>query len=195
MAIVMKLQKQIFSLLVIGSVSSPALAETPMASVDQSVQDVLACRTLSSNLERLTCLDAALPALASAFPEAEMTAEEKKEAEERQLEKKKMAAEAAFGQSINQKPIVVEKSVDPATAKTEELQELNSVVSKVEFTNLGKAIIYLENGQVWRQLDSDSRKIRVKSSLGKQATLKKKLMGSYAIRISKGRSIRVRRIK
>lgn len=195
MAIVMKLQKQIFSLLVIGSVSSPALAETPMASVDQSVQDVLACRTLSSNLERLTCLDAALPALASAFPEAEMTAEEKKEAEERQLEKKKMAAEAAFGQSINQKPIVVEKSVETATAKTEELQELNSVVSKVEFTNLGKAIIYLENGQIWRQLDSDSRKIRVKSSLGKQATLKKKLMGSYAIRISKGRSIRVRRIK
>lgn len=167
---------------------------------DASVQDVLACRVLVSNSERLACLDQAMPALANAFPVEKLSAQEQLEITVRQNEQTQKAAEKVFGQSINQqKTQTVEASNVERTVKRkvkkDQLREIASLVREVELTPYDKAIVYLENGQVWRQLDSDNVRVRSKIVVGKSVAIKKKIMGSYTMKISNERSFRVKRVK
>ncbi len=165
---------------------------------DTAIQDVLACQALVHGVERLSCFDAAIPALSAAFPRSALSAEEIAQAKIRSEIQQKAAAESVFGKTLEDqsKDEVSSAQINEnAVATIDELKEIASMVKTVEFTPLKKAIVYLDNGQIWRQLDSDTYKIRAKSSLGKEAIIKKKLMGSHMMSIGGGRLIRVTRIK
>ncbi|WP_018997642.1 hypothetical protein [Hirschia maritima] len=167
---------------------------------DASVQDVLACRALASNSERLACLDQAMPALEAAFPVEKLSAQEQLEITVRQNEQTQKAAEKVFGQSIDQQARVQTKSASKGQAvsnieRKKELKQIASQIVRIELTPLKKAIVYLENGQVWKQLEADDYIVRVKSSLGKEAVIKKKLLGGYTLRIGNKRAFRVQRLK
>ncbi len=188
------------SVIVMIGCMGAAYAQNSSSSETDAVQDVLSCRNLADPMERLVCLDTALPALASVFPESAMSNEERAALQARQAEQNKAAAEAAFGQSIEvQSAKVAQKQVladaDDGTAKTSELTELGSTVKDMKFTSLGRAIVYFDNGQVWQQLASDTRKLRASSSIGETVTVKKKLMGSHMMKIGNGRLVRVERLQ
>lgn len=180
--------------------SGAAFAQNSSVSEADAVQDVLSCRSLADPMERLVCLDTALPALANVFPESAMSAQERAALHARQAEQNKAAAEAAFGKSIEvQSAKVAQKQVtkdaDDDEAMTSELTELGSTVKDMKFTPLGRAIVYFDNGQVWQQLNSDTRTLRASSSIGETVTVKKKLMGSHMMKIGNGRLVRVERLK
>lgn len=59
----------------------------------------------------------------------------------------------------------------------------------------GQYFFILENGQVWRQLPSDSTRVYIPKKLdGVTVTIKRKSLGSHILTL-KGRSMRVSRLK
>ena len=69
-------------------------------------------------------------------------------------------------------------------------------VKEVKVNRSGTATVFLTNGQVWQQLDSDRVELFIsKKTPALTATIKKAALGSYRMRIEPiGRTIRVRRI-
>lgn len=176
-----------------------AMAQTDMEK-DTAIADVLACRGLVDGHARLICLDSALPSLAFAFPQTQLSNDERKEAAQRQREQSLAAAEAAFGQSIEQSNIVQEEEPKDADKQVNSLElvdtdQITSKVVRFDESIKNKAIIYLENGQIWQQLDSDSTRVSKSKAVGAEATVKQKLMNSYMMQIGNTRSFRVRRLK
>ena len=167
---------------------------------DTSVQDVLACRSLVSNSERLACLDQALHALERAFPIEKLSTQEQLELAVRVEEQTQKAAEKVFGQTIKQQESILSEGAakKQSVSKVEQKNELKQIASRVanvEMTPVNKAIVYLDNGQVWKQLEADDYVLRVKPSIGKHAIVKKKMLGGYTLRIGNKRAFRVTRVK
>jgi|GEM_PF-238473 len=166
---------------------------------DASVQDVLACRAFSNATERLVCFDAALPSLEEAFPGSAMSDAEIAEAQNRQQAQLEAAATASFGKSLNEvqqtepKQSETVKKVEKPK-KPKKLKKIASPVKRVIRDAAGMAIISLENGQVWYQRSGDKRSVSSKRALGKEAAITRKAMGSYTMRINKGKNIRVERL-
>jgi hypothetical protein len=92
--------------------------------------------------------------------------------------------EEEFGEEQVKKP-VGEEGLDSITA----------MVSDHGFTPTGDAIVFLENGQVWRQ--TDGPKVRFPNNpQDRRVTISKAMMGSYTMVVGdSNRSVRVRRVK
>jgi hypothetical protein len=68
----------------------------------------------------------------------------------------------------------------------------------LRFTNSGRYIITLDNGQVWRQIQGDSEELRLPSvtGAGVPIIIREALFGSHKLRTEASkRTIRVERIK
>ncbi len=76
----------------------------------------------------------------------------------------------------------------------DELKEQTARVSRISQTPNGDFVVYLDNGQVWQQVDTTSvyysKKIGVEN-----ATVKSAALGSYRMQLDNGRFFRVKRIQ
>jgi hypothetical protein len=80
----------------------------------------------------------------------------------------------------------------------ERQKELRGVTASITTNKIGKYIIVLDNGQVWRQLQGDSNKLRVRrgAEAGQGVIIKRRAMGAYALRLANAKtSILVRRVR
>ncbi len=92
--------------------------------------------------------------------------------------------EDLFGQGETE----IRKSVQEAT-DTKEIDRIEAVVVEVYKSASGKAVITLDNGQVWKQSDSS----RTHLSDNDKVTIRRRAFGSYTL-FNKKNSIRVKRI-
>ncbi|EKE75860.1 hypothetical protein [Gallaecimonas xiamenensis] len=144
-----------------------------------SINDKLAqCAQLSDNGLRLACFDA-LAKQAKADPA--------------------MAATPASNESLR-RPAVVAKTEDKAASfgmeqkvqRETQLEQLTAIVTKVDKNPYGKLVIVLDNGQIWKQ--SDSNYLSLKN--GDKVVLDKGALGSiYLSTEGSNRNIRVSRSK
>lgn len=76
-------------------------------------------------------------------------------------------------------------------------QPITVAVQSVELNGRGKATVTLADGQVWRQLNSDSVTVsRGRARRAEMATIKRGALGSYRMTIEpSGRTIRVKRLR
>lgn len=80
--------------------------------------------------------------------------------------------------------------------KDDKIDSFEAAITNVEKNPFGKLTITLENGQVWRQLDSDKKLMRTTVSRMKTAKIKRAMLGSYKLRIEPlGSTITVRRVE
>jgi hypothetical protein len=80
-------------------------------------------------------------------------------------------------------------------SEEEGLESITALVSDFGFTPLGDAIVFLENGQVWRQTDGPKVKFP-NNPQDRRVTISKAMMGSYTMVVGESkRSVRVRRVK
>lgn len=179
------------------SMLSVALAQPSEA---EAVDAAIACRDISDDLERLSCLDAATETLVVTRIVREKAIEEKKR-EERTffgLGKRK--------EKDDRDPMVAETPEEfggeylPENIKKREekrLKEITAKIAEFRINPYGKVTVTLENGQVWRQLDSDGKTLYL-SKKGKlyTAKVKRATFGNYLLTVEElRRTIRVRRIK
>lgn len=81
---------------------------------------------------------------------------------------------------------------DPEKAKVEMPESVTDKVAAVGHKPTGELVVTLANGQVWLQIDSDSR---ARVGVGQTVTIKKASLGSYLLVGPDNRATRVRREK
>ena len=187
-----------------------SVAAFAQPSEDEAIDQAIACRDIVDDLERLKCLDAAAETLS-----VTRIIREKLAADEAQQEQdnfglarvdrndKDNDLEKAANKDL---PILAEIEEEfgaediPEQRKKKEEKRLKSITAKIaeiRINPFGKVTLTLENGQVWRQLDSEGKNLRFKE--GDQlytARIKRGLIGSYRLTIPElKRTIRVNRIK
>ncbi len=76
------------------------------------------------------------------------------------------------------------------------LKEITAKAVEIRFNRFGKATLTLDNGHVWRQLDSDNRAIWLDDDKLYTVTVKRSAFGNYLLTVNElRRTIRVRRIQ
>jgi hypothetical protein len=129
-----------------------------------------ACATLLRDAERLACYDRAVADLKSGNPGTPVSAENMFGA----------TRETAGG------------SPGSPGVKREELKQISGIVTSLRHTNDGMILIELDNGQVWRQQDSD---MRMMVATGDPVTIVRASMGTFRIADKTGRFARFKRVR
>lgn len=166
---------------------SPAFAQT--------IEAIQECRTISAPTERLQCYDNAAAAMdnmsianapSSTQSNVAATTQNQTPAESNQQVASSTVDEDSFGADGMRKE------------RTKEQKELRARLVGLQFTKRGKYVITLDNGQVWRQIDSDTNSIKLPRARdgGIPIIIKRRSLGSHMLRTTASkRSILVRRIK
>lgn len=153
------------------ALGSPAFAE------GISTDDVYACRSVADDAERLACYDAAVGRLQEAEAAGDVTTVTRQEVEK--------VREDSFGFSIPSLPsLMIGKSDD------KNLKEIILPVKAVRGTR-GNLVVTLENGQVWRQVDTKP----LRNNGQTEAQIYQAALGSYKMKLDGGIAFRVERVK
>lgn len=156
-----------------------ALADSP----EEVLQEVARCAEAADAGERLRCFEAAASrakALLAAPPAAD--------AGRRQLE--------AFGLPQPPPPATRPEQFGKPQPRPEELQGIEAMATEFARTARGKALFVLDNGQVWRQIDSDGAQVTTVPQRAFKVTIERGAFGSYNLTME-GRNglIKVTRIR
>jgi hypothetical protein len=183
------------------SFMTPSIAAGP--SEPDGLRDIASCRGISKSKARLRCFDRATKFL--------------DEAPERVAQVQRTESEGGKG-TISVVAALPAEAPPPASYDAEEVdpdasfgaenlvkkdgrerkKELRAVTVSITTNKIGKYTVVLDNGQVWRQLQGDSNKLRVRrgAESGQGVIIKRRAMGAYALRLTNAKtSILVRRVK
>ena len=189
----------------LAAVGLAAVQEQPEyeAGIDATIE----CLEIADPAERLSCLEAATQNLSAIrnTDREETVALEKQRREEtfglterqarQETEPPKQKAEADLGA---EQVIKKEKKKKKKQKQKEPPVEVTSRIVAVRANHAGKVTLALENGQIWRQPDSDTPRIVLRDPDDRvyTARIKRGGLGSYKLTVAElGRTIRVRRIK
>ena len=129
------------------------------------------CKDTSSDADRIACLEAAL-----------------------------------LGKEITAKPVVEPEGIGASQVlartqtKEEKLESLEKaaglVVASYDTVPYEKLMVTLENGQVWRQINGDTQKIRVDLKRNQTVNIEESSLSGYKLRLNEmRRTIRVERVQ
>lgn len=178
--------------------AASAQAKTSLSS---AVDAAIACRSLADDAARLSCLDAAAAKLAEA--RAPAAAESASASAEFGLSggAKSPTANAAEMTARSPEQEIADFGAEAVPSlrdarADEQLHEI-SANATMSMNSRKVATLYLDNGQVWRQLNSDSYSLPYpKDDATYKVVVKRTSFGNYIAYVGDyRRSIRVRRIK
>jgi hypothetical protein len=73
----------------------------------------------------------------------------------------------------------------PEPQESKELTQISASVVELARTSRGKTLFFLDNGQLWRQIDADSTDLRdLPSTPGTKVTIEKGFLGSYNLLVA-----------
>jgi len=163
------------------------------------------CATISDDKSRLACYDALAPRVkeAQGTPPAALPGN-RAPTEEEQKSWFGFNLGSLFASSPEQQSTPQQFGSDklPEThaqeeAAAETVDSISAGVTDYAFTPFGKFIVFLDNGQVWRQEEGDSdRAYFHKAAKDNTVTIKRGLLGSYNLTINdSNRLFKVTRVK
>lgn len=161
----------------IAAAGTPALAaEAPLARAG-ALQAVVDCRTVSDPAQRLACYDAAAAKLDAAERSGEVVVVDKAQVQE--------ARKATFGFSFKMPSFMAgEDGADT-------IDRVEGVITSAVQGGDGKWVLVLEDGAVWRQVDTE--RVPRKPKAGSKIEIRRAAMGSYKANIDGQTAIRVNR--
>ncbi|HLY06626.1 MAG TPA: hypothetical protein VKR31_12855 [Rhizomicrobium sp.] len=192
--------------LVACATAFPALAAAPPPPV--APQDVLEalgrCASVSDSTQRLACYDALAPRVkdALAAPPQALPGNRAPTGEE-QRSWFGFDLSSLFGSSPTQQTTPAQFGSDrlPSTHVEEqtaaaEVDSITAGVTDVAFTPFGKFIVFLDNGQVWRQIEGDAdHAVFRKPAKDNKVTIRRGFIGSYNLSLNGDRTYKVTRVK
>lgn len=164
-------------------ISAPAQAEV---TANNPTDAVYACASVAEDAARLACFDNAVATL--------RTQEEAGLVRTIDVARIQTIEKEAFGFSMPSLPALFSRSASDADkVKREDIDEITVAVKSARIQGVtGKAIVVLENGQTWEQIDT--AKIPASSlRKAKEARVRKAALGSFMMTVDGGRSFRVKR--
>lgn len=157
----------------------PAAAQERASTLTDTVY---ACAEIEASDARLACYDDAVGRLKSAEEPGEAVVVTRDEVEQVKKE--------SFGFSIPSLPGLASS----VFGGDDDIDEVSYPVASVEKTQRGRFQVTLENGQVWRQIDTKSVFFSPKRGVD-EATIKSAALGSYMMKFDNGVLFRVERVK
>ena len=108
-----------------------------------------------------------------------------------------VVAAAAVVDSATQTSTAPARPVQEAAEEEDDAERSALPIRRITTTPLGRYVVELENGEVWRQLDSDDTPIVIpRDTTGLTATIKRTMFGANRLTISgSGRAFKVSRVK
>jgi hypothetical protein len=175
------------------TLSSPAaFAAEPEA----TYQELAKCSAIPDASTRLACYDALMPRIRAALAAgpAELSRSD-------QTSLFGLTLPDIFGSSTPQAPQEFGANdmpqPPPPPGVPQPLDSITATVTEYATTPLGKFIVFLDNGQVWRQQESDGGTIHFKTKPGEnKVTISRGVLGSYVLQLNGSNKIfKVNRVK
>jgi len=195
----MNLRAVLVSVVVFAALSGPALAD-PRADVLQGMNK---CSAIADDKARLTCYDALKPQLQAALAAPPTVAKKDDSSwfgldhifggdEHPQTEPKQFGSERL--------PPAEQAKVNPPPPEEARVQEIDSISAKVTdyaLTPTGRFIVFLDNDQVWQQIEGDTYKAHFKKNPGDNTVvISRAFLGSYAMKVNDLNQVyKVKRVK
>jgi hypothetical protein len=129
------------------------------------------CVSLQRDAERLACYDRAIANMLRGDEAI-----------------KPVSAENMFGANTG----ISQTESERQQVKREELRQISGTVTSLRHTEDGMIVLELDNGQVWRQLDSD---VRLMVATGDTVTIVRASLGSFRVADKTGRFARFKRVR
>jgi hypothetical protein len=148
-----------------------------------STAAVYACAGTEDDVARLACYDAAVGRLKAAEEAGEITTITREEVEDVQRD--------TFGLSFPSLPAIAIPRLGGDGDDGDRLDAITLAVTDIERNSYDKAVITLENGQVWLQTDGGMFSIRGIE----EAEIRRAALGSFKMKLDGGRAFRVRRLR
>ena len=136
-----------------------------------AISDIVKCSEINNDDDRLDCFEKNSENLKTIFPISILEKNERKK-EILKIEKKEKEGNFGILQTVN--PIAGNKNKD--------LDSLSSTITKNYWVNFGKIKIELENGQIWKQIDSSPYR-GPKNLEGKKVVITSASLGSFLLKI------------
>jgi len=158
------------------------------AQAQDLTSNLIECRDIGEAADRLACFDRLVGGLNQREIAEAVSAS--KDVESAGPPKVVLTAEESFG--AEDLPLTEEER------EREKIISLTASVVDIARNGYGKYVVILANGQVWRQLNADSAKLRVPKSgaEGMSVEIKRRSLGAHALYLAgENRGIRVERIK
>ncbi len=181
-------------LIIIAATSLATVANTGLAVADESEFPLLKCRAIADDSKRLACYDTLAESSRAAQARIAAAGKSRENLQEKLQEKsqKKTKAVAALAPSSEKAPATQAAPATPAqpvfgeedlprerrAASEQDVELIQVNVVEMKLNAFGKALFYLENGQVWEQADR-LRPRRYTTPFA--ATIRRAAMGSYMI--------------
>jgi len=170
-------------LLVVGSIVAVAVAarsdarSTPNTGTPQSVQQLIACRTMTDSAQRLACYDRQADALSNAIAKKEVVVIDKARAT--------AAKKSLFGFSIPNFGGIFGGNED-------EVKEISSTATRVSQDAYGAYVVTLADGSTWYQ--QDDAPLGLGPEKGDKITVRRGSFGALFLSVNGQPGIRVKRI-
>jgi hypothetical protein len=158
------------------------------------------CAAVADNQARLACYDAAAPRLKDALATPPASLGRAPTVQEQQSWFGFDVGGLFGGGSSVTTPSEFGKERTPevqATREREEIDNISAHVSDVAFTPFGQFIVFLANGQIWRQVQGDADRARFSSPLKENTvTISRGAFGSYSLTVNDSNHVfKVTRVK
>jgi len=167
------------------------------------------CAAVTDSKARLDCYDAVAPRLRDALNQPPDTLSHPPTKEEQQswfgfnlgslfgTSPDKQTTPQQFGSDQIPAPATPAASEPGAPPAPETVDSISATLTDYSFTPFGKFIIFLSNGQVWRQIQADSETAHFsRAASDNTVTIERGAIGSYNLRINDSKKIfKVTRVK
>jgi hypothetical protein len=170
-------------LLVVGSIVAVAVAarsdarSAPNTGTPQSVQQLIACRSMTDSAQRLACYDRQADALSNAIAKKEVVVIDKARAT--------AAKKSLFGFSIPNFGGIFGGNED-------EVKEISSTATRVSQDAYGAYVVTLADGSTWYQ--QDDAPLGLGPEKGDKITVRRGSFGAFFLSVNGQPGIRVKRI-
>lgn len=158
----------------------PAVAQEQPPGNPAALEQVYQCANISDEGQRLACYDAAVGRLRQAQTSGDLVAVDREQAREVERE--------AFGFSLPSLPRIFGNSTSENGEP--EFAEMQMTIDRVVMRRDGTATFYMNNGQVWTQIDNENPR---NARAGGQVTIRRAALGSFLMSLRNGPALRVRR--
>jgi hypothetical protein len=158
------------------------------------------CAAVADNTARLACYDRLAPRVKDALARPPATLDRTPTKQEQESWFGFNLDDLFGGGSNATTPEAFGKERTPkvqAAREHEEIESISSQLSEVSFTPFGQFIIFLANGQVWKQLQGDSARAHFRSKpTDNTVTISRGFLGSYNLSLNGSAEVfKVTRVK
>jgi hypothetical protein len=168
---------------------------------DDLVNGMAKCATVANNTERLACYDALAPQLKAAQSAPPQSSDNRAWYDPGRIFGVSPSAQTTpqqfGGEALAPPPPPPARPGEPPPPTPPvALDSINAKVTDYAYNPYGRAVVFLDNGQIWQQIQGDTDRVHFRKEETNTVVISRGVLGSYNMVINdSGGAIKVHRVK